>query len=205
MFLLVFDRFPFFLTAFSIFAHIIYSTNLRRFPFISLTSPSFIASCGTSLPANPFLPSNLCGQANPSPGADRPLPLLPVFLQLPSSAGTHVRPLLHDPPHHHALGRRDPVVRTGRCVLRDMCVARAVRAVCLDVGGGVGLADDGERWLGVDDVAAGRGYTASGDGEAGFCGCRGMGAGYGAGVGVDRRGWAVCRSVSVMVGCIVGE
>jgi hypothetical protein len=46
VFLLIFDRFPFFITAFSIFAHIVYSTNLRKFPFISLTSSSFIASCG---------------------------------------------------------------------------------------------------------------------------------------------------------------
>jgi len=45
--LLIFDKFPFFLTAFSILAHIIYSTNLRKFPFISLSSPSFIVSCST--------------------------------------------------------------------------------------------------------------------------------------------------------------
>jgi len=51
--LLIFDKFPFFLTAFSILAHIIYSTNLRKFPFISLTSPSFIASCGTPSPLLP--------------------------------------------------------------------------------------------------------------------------------------------------------
>lgn len=43
--LLIFDRFPFFITAFSIFAHIVYSTNLRKFPFISLTSLQFVASC----------------------------------------------------------------------------------------------------------------------------------------------------------------
>jgi Transmembrane adaptor Erv26 len=43
--LLVIDKFPVFLTAFSILAHVIYSTNLRKFPFISLSSRSFIASC----------------------------------------------------------------------------------------------------------------------------------------------------------------
>ncbi|AAS53498.2 AFR127Wp [Eremothecium gossypii ATCC 10895] len=43
--LLVFDSFPFFLTCFSIASHVVYAQNLRKFPFISLSSPTFVASC----------------------------------------------------------------------------------------------------------------------------------------------------------------
>ncbi|KAI9269050.1 transmembrane adaptor Erv26-domain-containing protein [Phascolomyces articulosus] len=39
------DRLPFLLLAFSIFCHGVYTMNLKTFPFISLTSPPFIASC----------------------------------------------------------------------------------------------------------------------------------------------------------------
>jgi Transmembrane adaptor Erv26 len=48
--LIIFGRFPFFITTFSILAHVVYSTNLLKFPFISLASPTFIATCGPSLP-----------------------------------------------------------------------------------------------------------------------------------------------------------
>lgn len=43
--ILIFDKQPFFLTLFSCFAHVIYSQNLRSFPFIQLSSPVFISSC----------------------------------------------------------------------------------------------------------------------------------------------------------------
>lgn len=43
--LLIFDGFPFKITLFSITANVVYLQNLKRFPFISLTSGSFIASC----------------------------------------------------------------------------------------------------------------------------------------------------------------
>ncbi|KAI7847673.1 transmembrane adaptor Erv26 [Circinella umbellata] len=39
------DRLPFLLLAFSILCHGIYTLNLKTFPFISLTSPPFLASC----------------------------------------------------------------------------------------------------------------------------------------------------------------
>lgn len=44
--LLIFDQFPFKLSIFSIVSCLIYLQNLRYFPFISLTSPIFITSCG---------------------------------------------------------------------------------------------------------------------------------------------------------------
>ncbi|SCU86511.1 LANO_0C08240g1_1 [Lachancea nothofagi CBS 11611] len=43
--LLVLDSFPFKLSVFSILSYVVYLQNLKHFPFISLTSPTFIASC----------------------------------------------------------------------------------------------------------------------------------------------------------------
>ncbi|CAL9728481.1 protein Svp26p [Monosporozyma unispora] len=43
--LLIFDKFPVKLTIFAIVSHVIYLQNLKKFPFISLTSPIFILSC----------------------------------------------------------------------------------------------------------------------------------------------------------------
>lgn len=43
--LLIFDRFPFFLTLFSIFSYVVYLQNLKNFPFIKLSDPVLIASC----------------------------------------------------------------------------------------------------------------------------------------------------------------
>ncbi|GFF92020.1 DUF396-domain-containing protein [Aspergillus lentulus] len=43
--LLLFDRFPFFLSIFSIGSHIVYASNLRRFPIVKLSEPVFILSC----------------------------------------------------------------------------------------------------------------------------------------------------------------
>ncbi|KAL2136202.1 hypothetical protein VTI74DRAFT_5080 [Chaetomium olivicolor] len=39
------DRFPFLPTALGIFSHLIYLGNMRRFPFVKLTDPLFLASC----------------------------------------------------------------------------------------------------------------------------------------------------------------
>lgn len=40
------DRFPVLPTALGIFSHWIYLGNMRRFPFVKLTDPLFLASCG---------------------------------------------------------------------------------------------------------------------------------------------------------------
>lgn len=42
----VFDRLPFTLTLLSIISHVIYLGNMRRFPYVQLTDPLFLASCG---------------------------------------------------------------------------------------------------------------------------------------------------------------
>lgn len=55
--LCIIDRFPFWWTILGIFSHVIYLGNMRRFPFVKLTDPLFLASCGklglcsVSLPA----------------------------------------------------------------------------------------------------------------------------------------------------------
>jgi hypothetical protein len=46
LFLCIVDRFPFLPTALGIFSHVIYLGNMRRFPFVKLTDPLFLASCG---------------------------------------------------------------------------------------------------------------------------------------------------------------
>lgn len=43
--LLIFDKFPVKLTIFAIVSHVIYLQNLKKFPYISLSSPIFILSC----------------------------------------------------------------------------------------------------------------------------------------------------------------
>ncbi|EAW11128.1 uncharacterized protein ACLA_088170 [Aspergillus clavatus NRRL 1] len=43
--LYLFDGFPFFLSIFSIGSHIVYSSNLRRFPIVKLSDPLFLLSC----------------------------------------------------------------------------------------------------------------------------------------------------------------
>lgn len=44
--LCVVDRFPFLPTVMGIFSHFIYLGNMRRFPFVKLTDPLFLTSCG---------------------------------------------------------------------------------------------------------------------------------------------------------------
>jgi len=46
LFLCIVDRFPFLPTALGIFSHFIYLGNMRRFPFVKLTDPLFLTSCG---------------------------------------------------------------------------------------------------------------------------------------------------------------
>ncbi|RAK82475.1 uncharacterized protein BO72DRAFT_443936 [Aspergillus fijiensis CBS 313.89] len=45
MLLVVFDRFPLGLSALSIGSHLVYASNLRRFPVVKLSDPLFILSC----------------------------------------------------------------------------------------------------------------------------------------------------------------
>ncbi|KAL4930591.1 uncharacterized protein BDV17DRAFT_258023 [Aspergillus undulatus] len=43
--LFLFDKFPLFLSLLSIGSHIVYASNLRRFPIVKLSDPFFILSC----------------------------------------------------------------------------------------------------------------------------------------------------------------
>ncbi|KAJ5085634.1 hypothetical protein N7532_010405 [Penicillium argentinense] len=43
--LVIFDRFPFFLSLLGILSHLVYASNLRRFPIVKLSDPLFILSC----------------------------------------------------------------------------------------------------------------------------------------------------------------
>ncbi|RJE26595.1 hypothetical protein PHISCL_01107 [Aspergillus sclerotialis] len=43
--LLLFDRFPFSLSLLSVLSHLVYASNLRRFPIVKLSDPLFILSC----------------------------------------------------------------------------------------------------------------------------------------------------------------
>ncbi|KAJ5626026.1 hypothetical protein N7510_002335 [Penicillium lagena] len=43
--LMIFDRFPIFLSLLSIASHLVYASNLRRFPIVKLSDPLFILSC----------------------------------------------------------------------------------------------------------------------------------------------------------------
>lgn len=43
--LTLFDRFPFSLSLLSVLSHLVYASNLRRFPIVKLTDPLFILSC----------------------------------------------------------------------------------------------------------------------------------------------------------------
>jgi hypothetical protein len=44
--LCVVDRFPFGLSMLSVVSHVVYLGNMRRFPFVKLSDPLFLASCG---------------------------------------------------------------------------------------------------------------------------------------------------------------
>jgi hypothetical protein len=42
------DGFPFWGTLLGVTAHVVYLGNMRRFPFVKLSDPLFLLSCGTS-------------------------------------------------------------------------------------------------------------------------------------------------------------
>lgn len=42
------DGFPFWATMLGILSHVVYLGNMRRFPFVRLSDPLFLASCGMS-------------------------------------------------------------------------------------------------------------------------------------------------------------
>lgn len=47
--LCVVDGFPFMLTLLGIASHVVYLGNMRRFPYVTLTDPLFLTSCGAQL------------------------------------------------------------------------------------------------------------------------------------------------------------
>ena len=56
IFLVLVDGFPWGLSALSIFSHIVYLGNMRRFPVVKLTDPLFVASCGKHIVHNESVP-----------------------------------------------------------------------------------------------------------------------------------------------------
>ncbi len=44
--LCIVDRFPFGLSLLGVGSHLVYLGNMRRFPFVKLTDPLFLVSCG---------------------------------------------------------------------------------------------------------------------------------------------------------------
>jgi hypothetical protein len=55
--LCIVDGFPWLLTLLGIFSHVIYLGNMRRFPFVKLTDPLFLTSCGMLLSTHPISPA----------------------------------------------------------------------------------------------------------------------------------------------------
>ncbi|CCK70018.1 Svp26p KNAG_0D02690 [Huiozyma naganishii CBS 8797] len=47
--LLIFDKFPFKLTVFAIASHVLYLQNMKGFPFVSFTNPTFLLSCACTV------------------------------------------------------------------------------------------------------------------------------------------------------------
>ncbi len=58
--LCVIDRFPFWQTLLGIFAHVVYLGNMRRFPYVQLTDPLFLLSCGEYRPLAAISAPTLC-------------------------------------------------------------------------------------------------------------------------------------------------
>ena len=82
--LCVVDRFPFLLTLLGIVSHVVYLGNMRRFPYVRLTDPLFLSSCGM------FYISHSLSQRDTrdavqkltfvtSSRSGQPLPLVPPF------------------------------------------------------------------------------------------------------------------------------
>lgn len=90
--LLVVDGFPLWTTLFSVVANFVYLQNLKRFPFITLTSGTFIASCGCVVFnhylwfrhfTDPSIPPYAIFKSNPHFGG----PTHPPFAQVASFLG----------------------------------------------------------------------------------------------------------------------
>jgi len=100
--LCIIDGFPFKLSVMSIVSHFVYLLNLRRFPFVKLSEPLFISSCGKFT----FLPT-VCRsrklEANSGLNSPRPhkplLLVLPFFQHRPHCPSITLRP--PQPPHLH--------------------------------------------------------------------------------------------------------
>lgn len=46
----IIDGFPFWATLLGVVAHVVYLGNMRRFPYVKLSDPLFLASCGKLYP-----------------------------------------------------------------------------------------------------------------------------------------------------------
>lgn len=59
------DGFPFWQTALGIFSHVVYLGNMRRFPYVQLSDPLFILSCGRPIiPPPPLSCIRACADAS---------------------------------------------------------------------------------------------------------------------------------------------
>lgn len=76
------DGFPFWATALGIVSHVVYLGNMRRFPFVKLSDPLFLLSCGKALRLHPEKPAVLNTFSSPRPR--RSLRLVPPLLRRPS-------------------------------------------------------------------------------------------------------------------------
>jgi hypothetical protein len=73
------DGFPFWASMLGIVSHVIYLGNMRRFPFVRLSDPLFLTSCGTSS-SSPDMARNIANDGYSS-RAGQPLCLVPTLLR----------------------------------------------------------------------------------------------------------------------------
>ncbi|KAK9468653.1 transmembrane adaptor Erv26 [Lipomyces arxii] len=90
--LLLFDHFPFWLTIFSIVTQIVYLQNMKQFPFIQLSSSTFIASCVLVLLNHYFWFQHFSRPSIPPPTLRasplyEPPPIFPPFSEVSSFFG----------------------------------------------------------------------------------------------------------------------
>lgn len=114
------DGLPFTLSLMSIVSHVVYLGNMRRFPFVRLTDPLFIASCGMSwhIPS-PYSSQQLtCSSA----GTCQPLFLVPPLLCGPAAF------LL--PSEQHLRPARYTVLCRDRVILWHLRVVHTLCALC---------------------------------------------------------------------------
>ncbi|EON66686.1 hypothetical protein W97_05932 [Coniosporium apollinis CBS 100218] len=127
------DKFPIGLSTLSVFSHVIYAQNLRRFPIVKLTDPLFILSCAlvllnhylwfTHFSAPPSRPGS--SYHNPYSARDASIPtfteissyfglcvwLVPFALFVSLSAGENVLPSMGS---EYATGEGSSYVSAGR-------------------------------------------------------------------------------------------